>query len=255
MNYLSNTKELTLPSGHKMTIREQNGEDDAILSNRLLSATGKNFDAFISQITLETDLTQSRKLTLDDIDMMPSLDFGYAIFASRVFSLGEEIKYSYKWYKDKPPINYIENLSQFVPDFLKPQPQLGEPGYFVMACPMYPNGKTKEINFTTSRNKNVRYNILTRGGEKKLLEFSPDKQNINTKLILREFKLEVNKDQWVKVTNFQEFSPKEMREIRADVSKNDPDWAALSDIENPETGEIRSVDMLGLPDFFFPAEI
>ena len=256
---LSNTKELILPSGHKATIREQNGEDDAILSNRMLSATGKNFDAFICQIVLETDLVEGGKLTLNNIDSIPSLDFGYLIFASRVFSLGPEINYQYKWYKDKPPIDYIEDLQQFVPDFSKEVPGLGEPGYFAMACPKYPNGSAKEILFTTSRNKKVRYNILTRGGEKKLLEISPDKQNINTKLILREFKFDVSKDgapeQWSKVTNFTEFSPIEMREIRSHVSKNDPDWAALSDIENPETGEIRAIDMLSLPDFFFPAVI
>ena len=92
-------KKLTfkLPSGYEVTIREQNGEDDDILSNPVDAKTFMNISKFIAGIVTDTDITATRLLTPEDVQKMPSLD-RYAIMVnSRVFSLGEILDFRYAW--------------------------------------------------------------------------------------------------------------------------------------------------------------
>lgn len=74
-------KKLTfkLPSGYEVTIREQNGEDDDILSNPVDAKTFMNISKFIAGIVTDTDITATRLLTPEDVQKMPSLD-RYAIW-------------------------------------------------------------------------------------------------------------------------------------------------------------------------------
>ena len=77
------------PVVNEVTIREQNGEDDDILSNPVDAKTFMNISKFIAGIVTDTDITATRLLTPEDVQKMPSLD-RYAIMVnSRVFSLGE----------------------------------------------------------------------------------------------------------------------------------------------------------------------
>ena len=92
-------KKLTfkLPSGYEVTIREQNGEDDDILSNLVDAKTFMNISKFIAGIVTDTDMTATRLLTPNDVQKMPSLDRYAIMINSRVFSLGEILDFRYTW--------------------------------------------------------------------------------------------------------------------------------------------------------------
>ena len=92
-------KKLTfkLPSGYEVTIREQNGEDDDILSNPVDAKTFMNISKFIAGIVTDTDITATRLLTADDVQKMPSLDRYTIMINSRIFSLGKTLEFRYDW--------------------------------------------------------------------------------------------------------------------------------------------------------------
>ena len=58
------TKTFVAPSGKYCTIREQNGEDEEILSNEADAKNLMNITKFIAGIVTETDFTESGKLTI-----------------------------------------------------------------------------------------------------------------------------------------------------------------------------------------------
>lgn len=247
-----NTTKFIAPSGYYYVICAQNGEHDAMLSNVVDQATGANYDKFLCSIVQETDATESGKVTLDNIDLIPTLDYSYVILYSRMFSIGDEVRFSYNW--GKKVISYSENLKPYLPDYTKPLLTPLDEGYFPYACPKYPNGKQMVMELSTSSGKKLKYNILNRGGEKKLLEIPRESHSINTGFIIRGLEQEIS-GTWYKASSFTNFTPMDMRELRSHLTKNDPEFGAYSAIENPETKERTLVKLLDSPDFFFPAEI
>ena len=51
------------------------------------------------------------------------------------------------------------------------------------------------------------------------------------------------------------FSLKDMSEIRKEVDTNDPLFTGVTDLENPDTGEIVKYPILSYGGFFFPTEM
>ena len=51
------------------------------------------------------------------------------------------------------------------------------------------------------------------------------------------------------------FSPKDLREIRAEIKKVDAPFLGISEITNPRTKEVAKFPILQLKDFFYPEEI
>ena len=86
--FQTRTFEFTTPSGHVVTIREQNGADDDILSNPADAATLMNLSKFVASIVVKSDYTQSGRLTVDQVQNMPTLDRYCILINSRIFSLG-----------------------------------------------------------------------------------------------------------------------------------------------------------------------
>lgn len=256
INLTGKTKEVVLPSGHKVTLQEQNGYHDELLSSVADATTGMGYNKFVADIVIKTDLTPSGKLTLADVNNLLQLDFATIIIASRIHSIGPELRFSFDWGNGMKKF-YVENLEPYLLDYGKPveeDPQMGSPDYFGLACPRYPNGKQREVELTLTSGKKVKYQLTTRGDELKLLEYDPEHLNINTKLRIRNLQME-HSGNWVKVDQFRTFSSKDMREIRTSVNRNDPDFFGISEVQNPSTGERRQVSLLEVPDFFFPAEI
>lgn len=65
---------LITPSGCQVTIRQQNGDDDDIISNSVMSQDGTSINKFVSGIVVDTDITVSRKLSLNDVLAMKLCD-------------------------------------------------------------------------------------------------------------------------------------------------------------------------------------
>jgi hypothetical protein len=245
-----NTKELLVPSGYKVIIREQNGDDDDLISNVALSESGTSFNMFIASLVVWSELT-GKPLTMEDVLSMKLRDKYFVLMSSRVFSIGPILKFKYDWKDGKPPVHYEDDLRQYLWDYNEEIPGEREPRYFKYRIKPYPNGKDSLREFTLTSGKEVRYKYINGYGEKYLLELGNDMLTINAELKARELELKVD-SKWYKVENFKPFTARDMQELRADVAINDERFDGLTDLENPSSGNTATIPLIGIQDFFFP---
>ena len=116
MDMTLRTLVFTAPSGRLFEIREQNGEDEEIITNPVDSKNLMNLTKYISAIVVKTNATKSGKLTIEDALKLPLLDRYCILFNSRIFSLGEEVEFTYKW-DNKDSVTYSQDLSEFLFDY------------------------------------------------------------------------------------------------------------------------------------------
>lgn len=252
-----NTETFTLPSGFSVTIREQNGNDDDVLTNRVTSEDMSNFDIFIAGIVIETDLpfNVNKRLTVEGARKLLLRDKYFILLKSRINSIGKEISFEYQWGDSREPDNYTEDLTQFVWDYSKPFPQPGDEDYYSDRIKPYAKGAYDSIEITTPSGKELRFNILSGIGEKYLLQLSPEAQTKNQELQARQLEIKGEKG-WEKVTNFAVFTTSEMRYLRKIVSELDESVVLGSEVRNPRNPEMFDrFPIMSLRGFFFPEEI
>ena len=251
-----NTRQLkfTTPSGHMVSIREQNGADDDVLSNPAEAATLMNLSRFLAGIIIDSDYTSSGKLTAEEVHNLPSLDRYAILFNSRIFSLGETLEFKYNWGQSGGEVEYEQDLREFLFDYSK-VPSMEELEAKPHAIPFYPEpGKTKDIEFTLTSGKKLKFDLMTANGENYITNLPLEKQTKNQVYVARNLCLMVN-EKWDKVTNFSMFSIKDMKEIRNQIHSLDPVFEGITTIENPTTKEKANVSIVGMGDFFYPGEI
>lgn len=253
-----NTRTLTFntPSGHIVTIREQNGADDDVLSNPVDAATLMNLSKFVSGIIVKCDYegNSNGKISVKQAHELPALDRYCILFNSRIFSLGDTMEFEYNWGENGGKVNYEQDLKEYLFDY-STTPSEEELDSKPNAIPFYPMGKQfKDIPFTTTSGKELMFDILSAEGESWASNLPAEKQTKNSVFMARNLRLKVN-DKFEKVTNFSLFSVKDMRDIRAFVLGNDPTFLGLTTIENPVTHEKVDVSVVMFQDFFYPGEI
>ena len=254
MEFNTRKLEFTVPSGHKYSIREQNGEDEDILSNPVDAKNLMNLTKFIVAIVVDTDFTKSGKLTVKDALDMPMLDRYCILLQSRIFSLGSELVIPYQWPDSKVPIEYEEDLNNYLLESYTDVPSEEELDSKPYAVPMYPNATNlKDLTFPIGEGKNISFDCFTASGEQYLLGLSEDKRTRNAELIARNLRLEVN-GKYEKVTNFSMFSVREMAAIRKLVASYDPVFQGVTELTNPNTGETLMYPVMASPNFFFLTE-
>lgn len=246
-----------LPSGYEVTIREQNGEDDDILSNPVEAKTLMNISRFLSGIVVDTDYNSRRKLSPEDIQNMPSLDRYVILMNSRIFSIGKELEFDYDWSTGEgkhDTIGYTLDLDEeFLFDY-STTPTEEEMEAKPRAIPFYPSGKQqKDLKITTSSGKELTFDLLNATGEAYVLGLPDSERTKNQELIARNLKLKVG-DQYEVVKNFRMFSVKDMLEIRSHIRAYDPVFPGLTEIKHPVSGKAILIPVLGLDNFFFPRE-
>ena len=185
------TVKFKLPSGYNVTIREQNGNDDDILSNTVTAQDLSNIDIFIASIVIDTDLpfAKANRLTMELATLLSLRDKYAIIFQSRVHSLGNEITFKYQWDDTKEPDTYTEDLNLYLWDFDKEMPVKGTPEYFEHRLQPYEVDCYKDLNFITSSGKEVLFNILNGKGEKFLLQVPVEQQTKNVELRARNLRI------------------------------------------------------------------
>jgi len=241
------------PSGHSFTIRQQNGEDDDILSNSKAVQDGTSTNRFIAGIVVYTDFTENGKLNLDDAKNLKLCDKYFILITGRIFSIGQELKFTYKWDDIKEDTPYTEDLSLFIWDYTNPYPQEGEEGYFDQRIKPHLFGKDTIRTLTLKSGKEVRYTFMDGNGESFLMKLREDSTSINSEILARRLELKMQGG-WVKVQNFKPFNAKDMQELRKDVTDNDPNLSLYSELEHPLTGKKISYPIIATPDFFYPLE-
>lgn len=254
--FLGNIHEIYLPSGRVVKIRETNGDDDEILSNREKALTGDSVMTFMANIT-EFDSEKGDKPLTTDILNWPVSDRYYLLFKQRLINQGDILNFGFVCQSENCPsqINgetiqeLEEDLKQFDGDFSKEEYSpinLHQPK-------RYPNGMQKVVEFTTSSGKYIRYKILTGVLEKKQLAVPVDNHTKNLRLTSRELQYYTG-DSWIIQLNFKAFSSREMSEIRKDVEKNDPLFDPMVRYTCPQCKTPYALPLLSIPSFYWPGE-
>ena len=123
------------------------------------------------------------------------------------------------------------------------------------AIPLYPDPSIIEgKEFTLSSGKKIFWQAANGNTEQIILKLNEDKRTRNAELMARNLMLEVD-NKFEKVQNFSLFSVRDMAEIRKLVNTYDPAFQGLSDIEDPETGQVTQYPILAAPGFFFLTEL
>lgn len=249
--------ELTAPSGHVYTIRQQTGEDDDILSNANDSSKGISINKFIAAIIVDQDLKPGKKLDHNDILDMKLCDKYFLLIASRIFSLGNLLKFSYEW-PGYPPVEYIEDLDNYVFDYSKASDfpfDIDHPLYNQYRIKPHPEGKSTHKEFSLPSGKKFRFQFQNGRSELYILKLNEMELSKNHELIARNLEM-FHENQWLKVFNFKPFTAREMLLIRKEVEESDPNIELVTDIINPnDTSNRIKYPLVASTDFFFPREI
>ena len=250
---------LITPSKATVTIREQNGSDDDVISAVSQKDESTPFNNFIAGIIVDQNfdfVSMKGPITVKQVLDMPLRDKYFILMASRAFSISPILKFQWDWKDGRPPVSYEEDLTQYLPNFSKEDlPKPGEPGYFKYRVEPYEStGVYYEFDLISG--KRVRYKMLDGHGENYILKLPENQANINTQLRARFIELFFkNSQEWIKVEDFKVFSTRDMAEIRAHVEKYDKSFDGLTDIQNPYTKATLTIPLLSIPDFFFPRQI
>jgi len=244
--------EVVTPSGDKVVLRQQTGEDDDILSSPTGSYLGENLNKFVQGIVVRGG--KGIKPTYDDIESMKLCDKYFIIIASRIFSLGNIVRFEYEW-PDGLVAEYEEDLEQLIWDYASDDfPVKGDVLYNKFRIPPHQGGNKGGEEFTTSSGKHFRFTYMNGEGEKYLMQLSIESLGKNTELRARQLEQKLG-DNWVKVENFKNYNAKEMVEIRNKVFMADPIIQIFTEIPHPKTKEKIEFPILSSSDFLFPREI
>tara|TARA_R100000656_G_scaffold113262_1_gene85560 strand:+ start:58 stop:840 length:783 start_codon:yes stop_codon:yes gene_type:complete len=250
------TKELTTPSGFKVTIREQNGNDDDIISNANDAKDLTNLDKFISSLVIKTDLPYAinNRIPLKDMGKMLLRDKYFIIFASRIHSISKDMDFTFQWDNEHEPVHYNENLEIFIWDYSKEFPSKPEDeGYYKHKILPYPKDAHDKIEHVLTSGKNIRFELLKNKGEKYLMKLDSITRNSAFKARYLERKID---NDWVTVENFSQFTKKDMSEISKLIKDIDPDFTGITVLENPDNpGEEINFPIMKTESFFYPEEI
>ena len=252
-NILGKTSKFKTPSGFEITIREQTGEDDEVISKMKNNNDGSAINKFVASIIVECSLYPGKKLTANEILKWKVRDKYYTLFKSRMFSLGEELIYKHKCsnINCNKESDYEEDLKPYDRDFSLPE-QESKTDFKYQVIP-YKNGELT-AEFRLSSGKEIKYKYLSGLSEKKLLDFNKEEISKNTELVVREIELLIG-DKWQLIENFKVFSAREMSEIRKHIKENDLPFEAISECQCPFCSTIDQISLMAQPDFFFPAAI
>lgn len=249
-NYFNHFMEFIAPSGASYTIREQNGEDDDILSNPTTSTNLMNLSNFISSIVVKQNFYPNKTtITPEEALDLPVNDRYAILINSRIHSIGNILEFTHDWGSTLGKCSYEVNLNDFV--FNKPIDQITEEDIANKpeAIPVYVNFKPK-IEFSVG-DKEFEFELLTGRGEQYQIELPLEKRTANQKIKARNLKLKVNNN-FEKVTNFRMFTAKEMASIRKVIAENDPLFSGNTKIVHPNNPELVDyVNVLALPGFFW----
>lgn len=249
------TKELLLPSGRRMTIREQNGDDDDILSNSELQKDLSNQNNFIQGIVIKADTT-SGKLTKEDILNMLIKDKYFIMFASRIHSIGKMVNFTYDWKKFGGEQQYDDDISKYIWDFSEEFPTKGSEDYNQYRMEPYTENASDTQIITTSSGKELSFECMRVKGEKDMLELEKAEQTINRELLQRSLMLKTGGGKFELVKNFRFFTKRDMIEIHKRVNSIDPPFMPITEIESPKSGVAPVLfPIIGSNSFFFPEEI
>src|SRR3972149_804467 len=144
--YIGKTLEVPMPSNFSITIREQNGEDDEVISRVGDATDGNSINIFLTRIIIANSLLNGGKTSLADILSWRLRDKYYLLLKSRIHSMGPNLDFDFICTNVKCAklSHYTEDLSLYDWDLSKPTPKLGELNYFAHRIQPFEHINSKE---------------------------------------------------------------------------------------------------------------
>lgn len=241
----------TLPSGDVVVIREQNGEDDDVLSNLASVKKLESANNFLAGVMVYHS-RYGKVITPEMVKIMPLRDKYICLLLTRIFSFGDTLSFKWHWEDLPVPTEYVEDLNIYIWDYSKPMPKLGDEDYNESRVGGYETDAHNFIELATKSGKNIRLKYLTGESELYLLNLNENDRSRNKEFKARGMEMLVE-DKWQLVSNFKPFSPRDMIEIRKALTVDTP-FALTTWVEHPTTGFKREIDITSLEDFFFPSD-
>ena len=205
---------------------------------------------------------------MKDVLNLPLLDRAVILINSRIFSIGSELEFNYRWprpknSKDPSEFTYIQDLRDYIFEDYGRVPTEEEVKDKPDAVPYYQlpedidnPGKIqlKDIPLTLTSGKELLWDVATVNSEQYLMKLGLDNISRNKDLIARNLRLKVDGN-WEKVQNFKLFSIKDMAEMRKAILSSDPTFTGITEIEDPVTSEKLQISILTVPTFFYLTEV
>ena len=231
-----NTMTVILPTSRKVTIREQNGNDEDVISRVGDSSNNTAIAKFLAGIIIEP------KTSWQQVMKWQSQDKYVLLLQSRIFNLGDTLSFKHT-FEDGTEETFEEDLSVYTIDNTDNK----------YAPKSYPLGLETEVEFTTSLGKVVKYTLLNSDGEAYNMgkpEGSASRNDIFRCRFLS-VKDHNTKSGWKVVEKFYDFKPIELSEIRKNIMENDPTFDMLMEISHPVSNQKVLVPMIQYTEFFF----
>ena len=239
--------EYVSPSGLRFVLREQTGEDDETMSSSLDETSLIN--TYVSNVIVEGP--EGKAMSKEAVKKLRLGDKYFLVLASRILSLGETLFFTYQWDPNREPVEYSEDLSQYIWDYSIPFPTKDSEDYFEQRMLPYPEA---EFLTTKIRELDIRMDYLDGFGEDYLMKLPPHQRTVNQELVARNLRF-FEDGEWKIIKNFSSFSARDMLILRNLAHDNDPAIEGLTTLVDPFTGASERVPLLGIKDFFYPVKI
>lgn len=251
--------EITMPSLHKVTIREQSAEDDEILGKVSKGDFIDSLNEFVAAIVVNHNYPfgNNGKLTISDVEKMPLRDKHYILIESRIHSIGSTLKFTHECEEPscREELKLEEDLSIYVQDL-----SLEEQSNNKQTIQRYPEIKEpsdifKPIEIKLSSGKLVKVERMTGKSEKKLLQANKDNAlTTNTELYARNISI-FSDGKWIELSSLNIFSKKDSVEIMAEIKKLDTQYTPITEFKCNKCDSQHHLPVMTIRDFFFPTEI
>ena len=245
MEIAPKTRELSFiaPDGINYTIREQNGNDDDVLSTLGDAQQNKSIDKFLAGIIIGP-----KRLSWEEIHTsMGVATKYYIVLKSRMFTHGNILLFKHT-FQTGEQVEFEEDLSLYDRDLSKDEEVKETPG--ITPVRKYPNGASI-LRQLTIGNKKLLYKLQTSKAEAYMMNIPKENVSKNDELRARELTL-IQDGREIKIENFRDFSASEMREIWKDIRANDVDFALVTKLQTADKKTTEYVSLLTITEFFFP---
>lgn len=232
-----------LPDQTQVVIRENNGNDEEIISRASTSKNLTNIPEYLSEIIVEAD-GEAKKVSKEEIMRWPISKKYYLLLMARIHSIGPELRFNYTYRGEKKPRVIVEDLRNFT---------LGSENEQAVK----PIARELQRGFSLSTGKQVKYTYLNTYGEQFAMEYEKDKISMAT-LPIRQRGLQCLMDsEWREITRFDIFNSREMSEIRSDINTHDKGFFPSIQIPSPGNPKeiVDELPLFLLDAFFYPEGI
>ena len=242
----SRTLDVVAPDGITYTLREQNGNDDDVLSTLGDARNNTSLDKFLSGV-----IVGPKKLSWEEIHKtMGSATKYYLVMRSRIFTHGSIVTFKHK-FEDGTIQEFEEDLTIFDRDLSKEPKEDEVENPEIDRIQRYPEIPFRLTQALVIGEKKIRYQLMT--SEVEAVTMGIPRENISKNDELRARKLtQLIDTRELVIQNFRDFSASDMKAIWAHIRENDINFSLVTKVQTKDKKSTEYTSLLTVPEFFFP---